>query len=489
MQLMSEVMVPARDIGRFGALLGEKALVEVRAAARTVLERLAGGAIWNVNSTAVGGGVAEMLHPLIGYSRGLGLDARWVVIAGSDEFFTVTKRIHHHLHGERGDGGPLGNEQRRLYEDTLRADSVELAARIRPDDVVILHDPQTAGMAPAMMRAGAKVVWRCHIGHDKRGPEIERGWAFLRPYLAEVPRVIFSRRSYVPAFLAGDRAAIIPPSIDAFSPKNEDLADDAVRAILVQVGLVEGPPPSGARPEFTRSDGTPGRVERPVDVVRLGGAPAWETPLVVQVSRWDPLKDPMGVLEGFRLLLQPEAPRGAQLVLAGPDARAIADDPEGREVFAAVEDAWRCLPDSQRRRIDLVSLPMGDVEENAAIVNALQRHAAVIVQKSLHEGFGLTVTEAMWKGRPIVASAVGGIQDQIRDGIDGILLRDPTDLAAFAAAVRRLLEDAELARRLGESARARAGREYLGLRSLLSYAALVGRLAAGVQLEVGAPVH
>jgi len=471
MQLMSEVMVPARDIGRFGALLGEKALVEVRAAARTVLERLAGGAIWNVNSTAVGGGVAEMLHPLIGYSRGLGLDARWVVIAGSDEFFTVTKRIHHHLHGERGDGGPLGNEQRRLYEDTLRADSVELAARIRPDDVVILHDPQTAGMAPAMMRAGAKVVWRCHIGHDKRGPEIERGWAFLRPYLAEVPRVIFSRRSYVPAFLAGDRAAIIPPSIDAFSPKNEDLADDAVRAILVQVGLVEGPPPSGARPEFTRSDGTPGRVERPVDVVRLGGAPAWETPLVVQVSRWDPLKDMVGVLRGFALT-SARAP-GAELVLAGPNVQGVADDPEGPAVFAEVLAAWRALPDDARQKVHLANLPTNDLEENAAIVNALQRHAAVVVQKSLHEGFGLTVTEAMWKGRAVVASAVGGIQDQIEDGVSGVLLPDPTDLDAFAEVLGRLLADPQTLARLGKGARERVRSKFLGLRHLLQYGDLL----------------
>src|SRR6185436_7222767 len=170
------------------------------------------------------------------------------------------------------------------------------------------------------------------------------------------------------------------------------------------------------------------------------------------------------------------APAGAELILAGPNVNTVADDPEGVIVFDEIVDAWRQLSHSDRRRIQLVNLPMADAEENAAIVNDLQRHAAVIVQKSLREGFGLTVTEAMWKGRPIVASATGGIQDQIEDGVHGLLVADPYDLQAFDAAIWRLLEDRSLANELGRNARERVRAEYLGLRHLLHYERLLARV-------------
>jgi trehalose synthase len=194
---------------------------------------------------------------------------------------------------------------------------------------------------------------------------------------------------------------------------------------------------------------------------------------VVQVSRWDPLKDPIGVMRGFARLCDGGSPRNSHLVLAGPNVTAVADDPEGGAVFGRVLTAWRALPHGIRDRVHLVSLPIDDVAENAIIVNALQRHATVVVQKSLREGFGLTVTEAMWKARPVVASAVGGIQDQIQDGVNGILLKDPTDLDVFAEAVRWLLENPADAGRLGEAARERVRDEFLGVRHLLQYAELI----------------
>jgi trehalose synthase len=193
----------------------------------------------------------------------------------------------------------------------------------------------------------------------------------------------------------------------------------------------------------------------------VGPSPAWDTPIVLQASRWDAMKDPLGVLEGFARLLEPDVPRGAHLVLAGPQVDAVADDPEGARVFDAVERAWRALPEARRRYVHLALLPMADLDENAAVVNALQRHAAVVVQKSVEEGFGLTVTEAMWKRRAVVASAVGGIQDQIRDGVDGLLLRPPTDLTEFARLLRLALSDEALARRLGDSAYERVREHYL----------------------------
>jgi trehalose synthase len=294
MQLMSEVMVPARDIGRFGALLGEKALVEVRAAARTVLERLAGGAIWNVNSTAVGGGSPRCCTRSSATAAGWASTHGGVVIAAATRFFTVTKRIHHHLHGERGDGGPLGNEQRRLYEDTLRADSVELAARIRPTTSSSARSADR-GHGAAMMRAGAKVVWRCHIGHDKRGPEIERGWAFLRPYLAEVPRVIFSRRSYVPAFLAGDRAAIIPPSIDALlAHRTRTSPTTRCGRSSSRSASSRGAAARARDPSSLAATARPVVSSAPSTSSASAARPPGGRRVVVQVSRWDPLKDMVG---------------------------------------------------------------------------------------------------------------------------------------------------------------------------------------------------
>ncbi|MGH2533300.1 MAG: glycosyltransferase [Thermomicrobiales bacterium] len=475
---IDEVHIAPLPLDRFRPLLGEAPLREATALAETAARRLRGRVWWNVNSTARGGGVAEMLQSLLGYARGLEIDTRWLVIEGNPDFFRVTKRLHHALHGSTGDGTPLAGEERTIYDDTLAANGQELLALIRPGDVVLLHDPQTAGLAPTLVHHGAIVIWRCHVGADARNAETDLGWAFLAPYLGEVAATVFSRRAYVPAALDGARAVVIPPSIDAFSPKNQELDESTVRAILVHTGIVEGPPDDGAA-IFHREDGSIARVDRQADVVRHGRAPSWQTPLVVQVSRWDPLKDPIGVLRGYAELISSADPIAADLVLAGPNVSAVTDDPEGAATFNAVVDAWRALPHGSRNRVHLASLPMTDREENAAIVNALQRHAAVVVQKSLKEGFGLTVTEAMWKGRPVIGTAIGGIQDQIDDNVHGLLLPDPTDLSAFAAAVRRLLADPDFASRLGTRGKERVRQEFLGVRHLMQYANLLERIETG----------
>ncbi len=483
---LEEVHFGAEPLDRFVPLLGKQHVRKVQAIGRMARQRFKGRVVWNVNSTAVGGGVAEMLQSLLAYSRGAGIDARWLVIRGNSDFFRVTKRLHHALHGARGDGSPLGEAEHRVYQETLRENAVELVSLVKPRDVVILHDPQPAGLAASLLEAGALVIWRCHIGADKPNEEVEGGWRFLFPYVQQVPFYIFTRQAYVPDYCDHGKAEIIPPSIDAFSPKNQALDEDTVRAILVHVGLVEGPPPTKEAPVFAREDETPGRVERCADVVRLGRAPAWETPLVVQVSRWDPLKDPVGVLQGFARLVEGGGCGDAHLVLAGPDVQGVADDPEAAQVFDETLEAWRALPPAIRGRVHLACLPTADVEENAVIVNALQRHAAVVVQKSLREGFGLTVAEAMWKGRPVVASAVGGIQDQIDDGVHGLLLPDPSDRDALADALGRVLSDAALAARLGAAARERVRERYLGLRHLVQYAKLLDRLDRALQATVEA---
>jgi len=473
---MREIEVSPRSLDSFVDLLGGERVESIERLAKSIRAALGSAAVWNVNSTAKGGGVAEMLLSLLRYARGLGVDARWAVLEGPPEFFRITKRLHNALHDDPGDGLPLGSEQVAIFDRVTEENFAELAKLLRRGDIVVCHDPQTAGLVPHLVRAGMHVVWRCHIGHDRPGPHVDEGWEFLRPYLEHVPMAVFSRAAYAPAWLPRKRFVVLPPNIDPFSVKNQRMEEEQLHAILSEAGLVRES--SVGSPTFLRTDGSIGRVTHRAEVVEVNGLPRWETPLVVQVSRWDRMKDPVGVLEAFARLAERVNPLGAHLVLAGPTVRGVPDDPEAPEVFRELERAWNGLPEEVRKTVHLAQLPMDDNDENAAIVNALQQHAAIILQKSLREGFGLTVTEAMWKRRPIVASAIGGIPDQIRDGIDGLLIHDPTDLDEVARHLGRILEDKELAHRLGESARARAREEYLSSVSLERWAEIVRSAAA-----------
>jgi len=260
---------------------------------------------------------------------------------------------------------------------------------------------------------------------------------------------------------------VIAPSIDPFSLKNADLPIADAQAILLRAGLLAGPDP-GHLPGVRRADGTPLTVRRHPSVLMGGAAPRPTDRLIVQVSRWDRLKDMTGVLRSFVDHLT-DLPPDAHLMLTGPDVSGVTDDPEGAAVLADCVALWRSCPEQVRARVHLATLPMDDPEENALLVNALQRHAAVVVQKSLVEGFGLTVTEPMWKARPVVASAVGGIQDQVVDGECGLLLPDPADLDGFAERVLQLVGDPERAERLGASAKERVRDLYLVDRHLNQY--------------------
>jgi trehalose synthase len=468
---LNEVQVAAESIERFAPLLDAEAMQRLRAAAAASREALAGRSVWNVNSTATGGGVAEMLQVLLAYGRGVGVDTRWLVVAGEPEFFRITKRLHNQLHGSPGDGGPLGQEQQEVYRRVLAPQAEELRELVEPGDIVLLHDPQTAGLAPALEGGGAAVIWRCHIGPDTSNDYVERGQAFLRPHLEAADQFVFSRAQHVHPWIDRARVNLIPPSIDPFAPKNADLDPRQVHAVLTTIGYAAGDG-GDAQPVYQRRDGSPARVVRVVDVVRGGAPPPLATPVVVQVSRWDRLKDMAGVLRGFAAAV----PAPAQLALVGPDVSGVSDDPEGADVLAECVALWDELDEEVRSRIRLICLPMEDVEENAAMVNAIQRHAAIVVQKSLAEGFGLTVTEAMWKARPVVASGIGGITDQIVDGEHGLLLDDPADLKAFGLAVTQLLDDPPVAERLGRAARDRVLERFLGNRHLLQYAEVFSRL-------------
>ena len=467
---MNEVEIAPQPVDRFAGVLAKDDLERFTIDVRDARDRLAGHTLWHINSTAEGGGVAEMLQSILGYLTESDLPVRWLVIDGNDEFFAVTKRIHHLLHGQPGDDGPLGDAERDVYESALLAELPALLECIKAGDAVILHDPQTLGLAPALTEAGAHVVWSCHIGADQPNDNTRRVWSFLAPYTAYTAFQVFSRRQYGWENLDPDRIAVIPPCIDAFSAKNQQLDEAIATAILSASGVVPASTGTGEA-VYVGRDGELGHVTRKATMIEDAPIPS-EATLVVQVSRWDPLKDHVGVMTGF--CDHGPADDGTHLVLVGPDPESVTDDPEGTASLEELKEAWRTLPADKRQRVHIACLPMDDIDENAAIVNALQQRADVVVQKSLAEGFGLTVAEAMWKARPTVGSRVGGIQDQIEPEVSGVLV-DPEDLEVFGKALRSLLDDRSHAAAMGERAHARVAQEYLAPSHLARYLELVSR--------------
>lgn len=471
---MREVRIDPVSLNRLARLLDAERAGRLNsnvALARRVLD---GRVLWNVNATASGGGVAEMLTTLLAYTRGAGVDARWLVLDGNPRFFRITKRLHNFLHGSPGDGGALGEAERAEYESVLAGNLDNMRSLVRAGDIVLLHDPQAAGMADGLRAAGAHVVWRCHIGRDTPTELTDVGWDFLKPYVSQADATVLSREAYGPRWLDRRRSRVIPPSLDPFSTKNVTLPPADVDATLRYAGLVDRPAEQGSL-AFGRRDGSTGTVRAHANLVVAGDMVPGDVRVVLQVSRWDRLKDMAGVLTAFATNLS-SLPSDTHLCLAGPDVLGVSDDPEGAEVLFECVDLWKALPSQVKQRVHLISLPMDDVDENAHLVNALQRHATVVVQKSLVEGFGLTVTEPMWKSRPVVASAVGGIQDQIVDGESGLMLADPSDLDGFTDLIASLLDDDELAQRLGDAAGKRVRDQFLGDRHLIQYVELFSEL-------------
>jgi trehalose synthase len=466
---MHEVPVVPRSADGFAQLVAPDQLRRYEDAVATARESLGGRTLWQINSTAEGGGVAELLRSCLGYLRDDGIDTRWLVFEGDPPFFEMTKRIHNRLHGDLGDGGPLGPEERERYEAVARHNLDLATAYVHEGDVVVVHDPQPLGLVPGLVEHGATVVWTCHVGIDTGNDVAASAWDFLRGYLDTAHAYTFTRNAYIWEGLDEGRVALIPPCIDALSLKNVDLEPAQRESILDAAGVVE--PALEGLPTFVRGDLAVGTVVNRADMVEEAPVPAGVM-LVLQVSRWDRLKDPFGVLQGFS---EHGGLEDAHLMLAGPAPSSVADDPEAELVLAEMRAAWEALRSDVRPRVHLANIPTVDVEENAVIVNALQRRADVVVQKSLAEGFGLTVTEAMWKSRPMVASRVGGIQDQIDDGNSGLLV-DPRDLTAFGNGVRDLLGDPGRSASIGAAARERVRERYLAPDYLGAYLELIVRL-------------
>ena len=471
---MIEAELPSLDPTRFEDVLDCSRWSEFDAVLCRGSALLDGRTLFHVNSTMTGGGVAELLGSVLGYLLGAGIRSRWLVLEGDEDFFVVTKRIHHLLHGKEGDKGDIGPAEAEIYRSALTRELAPLADQIKSGDVVVLHDPQAVGLAPQLREMGASVIWNCHVGADAANEQTRRGWEFLLPAASDADAQVFSRTQYIWDGLDPTRVAIIPPCIDAFSPKNQAMEPSQVEGVLAAAGLLRRSW-NDDDAVFTRVDGSLGRVGHAALMIEEAPLPR-DAPLVTQVSRWDPLKDHAGVAKSFAQAVPLEL--GAHLVLAGPSPESVADDPEGLATFEELQECVASLPEPARARVHLACLPMDDIEENAAIVNALQRRSDVVVQKSLAEGFGLTVAEAMWKSRATVASAIGGIQDQIHDGMTGVLVEDPKDLDACGKAVSDLLRDRKASDALGQAAHASVLNNFLAPRYLGRYLDLIEMVAA-----------
>jgi trehalose synthase len=378
-------------------IVGESVVEDLR----LIADRLKGKRILNVNSTAVGGGVAEILNRMVPLFRELGLDVRWDVIKGGEEFFEVTKKFHNALHGGAADIGPKDFE---IFMETSRSNLAEMEIS---SDIVFIHDPQPIVLV--RKRAGNKWIWRCHI--DLSEPK-KKVWRFLKEFVVQYDAAVFSAPSFSRKLPI--RQFLIAPSIDPLSDKNRGLPQEVIDGVLDKYGIPQ------------------------------------DKPIITQISRFDRLKDPVGVIAAYRLV---KKYIDCTLLLAGGTAT---DDPEGQKVFEETVEAAQGDPD-----IHILAIAQNDLE-----INALQRASTVILQKSLKEGFGLTVAEALWKAKPVVASNVGGIPLQVKHKYSGLLCYSPEG-AAFA--VKQLLSSPDYARKIGENGREHVRNNFLITRHLREY--------------------
>ena len=393
---------------------------------REQAKALRGARILHVNATAYGGGVSELLRSTVPLLRDLALAVDWKVIGGREDFFHATKTLHNAL---QGSPDTLSATEQETYIDCTRENAVLLDGGY---DFVIVHDPQPAALLSIHGKQGARWVWRCHI--DTSEPNAD-AWRFLRPFLQDFDAAVFTMPEFVPPDLPIARVRTIAPAIDPLSPKNLDFSNRTANQILDWIGI-----------------DLPGR-------------------LVTQVSRFDRWKDPFGVISAYRLVRE-EIPE-LQLALVGSMAL---DDPEGWELHRQLSEHAEEDP--------LIHIYTNLTGASNVEVNAFQRLSEVVVQKSIREGFGLVVSESLWKGTPVVAGHAGGIPMQMPEGVGGLLV---DSVEECAAAMLALLNDHELARQLGESGHAHVREHFLLPRLLMEELELLGALTSGEALARGAP--
>ena len=384
-------------IDEYIPIVGESVIDDLK----LIAEKLKGKLIQHINSTSVGGGVAEILNRMVPLLRELGVDTRWDLIKGGEQFFEVTKKFHKALHGRQAE---INKTDFDIFLETANRNIAELDTNA---DIVFVHDPQPITLVNK--RKENKWLWRCHIDISEPNQKV---WSFLREFVIKYDAAVFSAPGFSQKLPI--RQFLISPSIDPLSDKNKELPQETIEAVLR-------------------------KYEIPKD-----------KPIVTQISRFDRLKDPLGVIEAY---LQVKKYNDCRLVLAGGGA---ADDPEGVKVYEEVKE--RAMADKD---IHILLLKQNDLE-----INALQRASSVIVQKSLREGFGLTVTEALWKAKPVVATNTGGIPLQIKHKYSGLLCHS-VDGAAFA--IKQFLNSPEYAKRLGENGREHVRNNFLLTRHLKDY--------------------
>lgn len=434
--------------------------------------------LWMVNSTEFGGGVAEMMPRMISLLRQLGLNADWMVMETAEtDFFALTKNIHNLIHGQ--EGAEITAEQVAMYERINQENAKVLAEYVQDDDIVVFHDPQPAGMAQELKKVrDITAIWRCHIGLDYSNDSTKAAWSFLAPYLSAYDQYVFSSPEYIPEGLSGN-VTLIHPSIDPLSHKNRPLSLHKLTGILGNAGLLSSEHPK-LYPDYEHKvarlqpDGTFGPASNGDDIGLLF------RPILTQVSRWDRLKGFFSLLEGFVELKRNNQHNGdrsriidrirnTRLVLAGPDPASVADDPEGKEVLQELIDTYVSLSPELQEDVVILLLPMHSAKENALIVNALQRSSYLVVQNSLQEGFGLTATEAMGKRIAVLASNACGLRNQVRNHIDGRLLRHPEDPKVVATHLENLLSNPKLVEEMSFSAEKRVLDHFLIFQQLTQW--------------------
>ena len=384
-------------IEEYISIVGESIIDDLRLLA----EKLKGKVIQHINSTPVGGGVAEILNCMVPLLRELGVDTRWDVIKGGEQFFEVTKKFHNVLHGK------VEEITQRDFEIFVEVSQENIENVNTYGDIVFVHDPQPIALIKG--KSDNRWIWRCHI--DVSNPN-QKVWNFLKDFIITYDSAVFSAPSFSQRLPI--RQFLIPPSIDPLSDKNKELPQEIIDSVLKKYNIFK------------------------------------DKPIITQISRFDRLKDPVGVIEAY---LQVKKYADCQLILAGGTA---IDDPEGLQVIEEVKEKAK-----QDKDIHILLLPQNDIE-----VNALQRASTIIIQKSIREGFGLTVAEALWKAKPVVASNVGGIPLQVKHKYSGLLCHS---IEGVAFAIKQLLNSPEYARRLGENGREHIRNNFLLTRHLRDY--------------------
>jgi len=436
-----------QDYKAYGSLYS--AVLDFLEQSKEAIANIEGRTVWMINSTAIGGGVAEMLPSQMRILRELGVSIEWLVLdAKEDAFFDLTKRIHNAIHGS-GDG-KFTEADRAVYETVNRQNLADALELINDGDIVVVHDPQPMPLA-AMIKKEKKVpiIWRCHIGLEEDTAITDAVWRFLTPYTDDYDHCIFSLPSYVPKPLK-NKTTIIPPAIDPLSHKNRALQLHKSIGILYQSGitddheailyhrynhLVRRVQPDG-------SFGPPNKTSKLNLIYR---------PFITEISRWDRLKGFKELMQAFIKMKRDNLEHGdpnsleykrikmTLLVMAGPDPAFVSDDPEGKAVLGELTTQYQIVDAEMQNDIAILLLPLDSPKENALIVNALQRASSIIVQNSIQEGFGLTATEGMWKRKPLLVSGAAGLKLQVEHQKTGLINDDPTDIESLSKALTYML--------------------------------------------------